>query len=75
MGDDFLEVIGGIKQKDSATKIKTSMDHRIAMSFLVMGLTMEGGTEIDDTSMIATSFPEFEKIFENFGSGFSEVIS
>ncbi|MBP7710279.1 MAG: 3-phosphoshikimate 1-carboxyvinyltransferase [Rickettsiales bacterium] len=73
MGDDFLEVVGGVKQQKNAAKISTSMDHRIAMSFLVMGLMLEGGTEIDDASMIATSFPNFEKIFEDFGSGF-EVI-
>ncbi len=73
MGDDFLEVVGGVKQQKNAVKISTAMDHRIAMSFLVMGLMMEGGTEIDDASMIATSFPNFEKIFEDFGSGFEGV--
>jgi 3-phosphoshikimate 1-carboxyvinyltransferase len=71
MGDDSLEVEGGIKQQKSAIKITTSMDHRIAMSFLVMGLAMEGGVEIDDTSMIKTSFPNFEKIFADFGIKFS----
>ncbi|MBU6140062.1 MAG: 3-phosphoshikimate 1-carboxyvinyltransferase [Proteobacteria bacterium] len=64
MGDDYLEVQGGIKQQKFPAKITTSMDHRIAMSFLVMGLTMEGGVEIDDVSMIKTSFPNFETIFD-----------
>ncbi len=73
MGDDFLEVQGGINQPKSAVKITTAMDHRIAMSFLVMGLMLENGTEIDDASMIATSFPSFEKIFSDFGSGFEEI--
>ena len=73
MGDDYLEVKGGIKQQKNAVKISTSMDHRIAMSFLVMGLMMENGTEIDDASMIATSFPTFEKIFDEFGSGFTAL--
>lgn len=63
MGDDFLEVFGGITQQKNVIKISTAMDHRIAMSFLVMGLLMENGVEIDDSSMIATSFPNFEKIF------------
>lgn len=71
---DFLEVEGGISpQKNpvkNPVKIATAMDHRIAMSFLVMGLVMENGIEIDDASMIATSFPTFEKIFEGFGSKF-----
>lgn len=70
MGDDYLEVTGGIKQSDKLAKITTSMDHRIAMSFLVMGLTMEGGCEIDDVSMIQTSFPNFENIFSGFGINF-----
>lgn len=74
MGDDFLEVQGGINQPKSPVKITTAMDHRIAMSFLVMGLMLENGTEIDDASMIATSFPSFEKIFTDFGSGF-ELLS
>ncbi len=74
MGDDYLEVAGGIKQSDKLAKITTAMDHRIAMSFLVMGLTMEGGVEIDDVSMIKTSFPNFENIFNNFGINFNSKI-
>jgi 3-phosphoshikimate 1-carboxyvinyltransferase len=73
MGDDSLEINGGIKQQKNPVKIVTAMDHRIAMSFLVMGLLMEGGVEIDDASMIATSFPTFEKIFDDFGIGFEAV--
>jgi 3-phosphoshikimate 1-carboxyvinyltransferase len=73
MGDDFLEVKGGIKQPKQAAKISTSLDHRIAMSFLVMGLMMENGVEIDDASMIATSFPNFEKIFADFGVSFEAL--
>jgi 3-phosphoshikimate 1-carboxyvinyltransferase len=71
MGDDYLEVKGGISQPKNLVKIVTAMDHRIAMSFLVMGLVMENGIEIDDASMIATSFPTFEKIFADFGTVFS----
>lgn len=73
MGDDFLEVQGGISQPREIVKVKTAMDHRIAMSFLVMGLTLENGVEIDDSEMIKTSFPTFEQIFSDFGCAF-EVI-
>jgi len=70
MGEDYLEVQGeihrGVRQQKSPAKIITSMDHRIAMSFLIMGLTMEGGVEIDDASMIKTSFPNFESILDSF---------
>jgi 3-phosphoshikimate 1-carboxyvinyltransferase len=63
MGDDNLEIIGGIKKLDNIPKITTYHDHRIAMSFYILGLTMENGLEIDDTSMINTSFPEFLSLF------------
>lgn len=63
MGDDYLEVQGGVKQQKELVKVATAMDHRIAMSFLIMGLVMEGGVEVDDVSMIKTSFPNFENIF------------
>lgn len=68
--DDSLEIKGGISQQKNLIKITTAMDHRIAMSFLVMGLAMENGVEVDDSSMIATSFPTFEKIFADFGCEF-----
>lgn len=64
MGDDNLEIIGGIKKLNNIPKITTHHDHRIAMSFYILGLTMENGLEIDDTSMINTSFPEFLSLFE-----------
>jgi 3-phosphoshikimate 1-carboxyvinyltransferase len=67
MKEDSLEINGGFKQQKQKIKVITAMDHRIAMSFLVMGLVMENGVEIDDSSMIATSFPDFEKIFSQLG--------
>lgn len=70
MGDDFLEVVGGVDQPKTLVNITTAMDHRIAMSFLIMGLTLENGVEIDDSEMIHTSFPSFEKIFADFGCAF-----
>ena len=70
ISDDFLEVQGEILQPKVKVQIATSMDHRIAMSFLVMGLSLDNGLEIDDGSMIATSFPNFTKIFEDFGCEF-----
>ena len=71
MGDDSLEVEGGINQPKDIVKITTAMDHRIAMSFLIMGMKLENGLEIDDAAVIATSFPTFEKIFADFGCEFS----
>ncbi len=65
MGDDDLEIIGGIRSLDNIPRITTYHDHRIAMSFFILGLTMKNGIEIDDTSMISTSFPNFLNLFRN----------
>ena len=48
--------------------IATQMDHRIAMSFLVMGLASKRAVRIDDGSMIATSFPNFEMLMSGLGA-------
>ena len=72
IGEDSLEVFGGIKQQSKTIKIKTYMDHRIAMSFLIMGLNLENGIEIDDCNIINTSFPGFTKLFNNFGINFHQ---
>ena len=39
--------------------VSVNMDHRIAMSFLVLGLSAERAIGIDDESAIATSYPNF----------------
>jgi 3-phosphoshikimate 1-carboxyvinyltransferase len=44
------------------------MDHRIAMSFLVMGLASERPVGVDDTSFIATSFPSFVPMMRGLGA-------
>ncbi len=43
------------------------------MSFLVMGLAAEASVAVDDTAMIATSFPEFRSLMERIGARFGEV--
>jgi 3-phosphoshikimate 1-carboxyvinyltransferase len=48
--------------------VTSHMDHRIAMSFLVMGLASKSPVSVDDSSMIATSFPEFEDLLRGFGA-------
>jgi 3-phosphoshikimate 1-carboxyvinyltransferase len=44
------------------------MDHRIAMSFIVMGLGAQKPVTIDDASMIATSFPDFTNLMRGLGA-------
>jgi 3-phosphoshikimate 1-carboxyvinyltransferase len=44
------------------------MDHRIAMSALVMGLGSEQPIGIDDAAFIATSFPGFVDLMQSLGA-------
>jgi 3-phosphoshikimate 1-carboxyvinyltransferase len=47
---------------------RTHIDHRIAMSFLVLGLAAQKPVSIDDGSPIATSFPVFEGLMAGLGA-------
>ena len=49
-------------------KVETHMDHRIAMSFLVMGLASEKPVAVDDASFVATSFPDFTGLMRKLGA-------
>ncbi|MEZ5892550.1 MAG: 3-phosphoshikimate 1-carboxyvinyltransferase [Parvularculaceae bacterium] len=66
-GPDWLRVKGAGGMKGGG-RVKTHHDHRIAMSFLVAGLASEHPIEIDDASMIATSFPEFFRLMRGLGA-------
>ena len=66
VGDDYLEIKGGFAMQENPVPISTAMDHRIAMSFSIMGLCLENGIILDDDEIIKTSFPEFEKILSRF---------
>ena len=48
--------------------VATHLDHRIAMSFLVMGLAAERPVTVDDRTMVATSFPEFFGLMAGLGA-------
>ncbi|MBN7778563.1 3-phosphoshikimate 1-carboxyvinyltransferase [Nitratireductor aquimarinus] len=68
-GEATLRVTGrpGGKGLGGGT-VKTHLDHRIAMSFLVMGLASEKPVTIDDQAMIATSFPDFTALMTRLGA-------
>ena len=59
MGEDSLTIYGKGTAPKGGAKIETALDHRIAMSFLVMGLASEKPVTIDDIAPVATSFPNF----------------
>ena len=48
--------------------VATHIDHRIAMSFLVLGLVSQKPISVDDGSPIATSFPVFEDLMRDLGA-------
>ncbi|NML75373.1 3-phosphoshikimate 1-carboxyvinyltransferase [Rhizobium sp. S-51] len=48
--------------------VATHLDHRIAMSFLVMGLVSQHPVTVDDTTMIATRFPSFMDLMTGLGA-------
>ena len=71
-GDDWLEVDGAPDVKGGGF-VKTGMDHRIAMSFLVLGLASDNPVTIDDGNIIATSFPGFEDLMRGIGCQIEEA--
>lgn len=64
--EDGLVVTGGAGVPGGAT-VTTHLDHRIAMSFLVLGLVSREPVSVDDDAMIATSFPGFAGLLNGLG--------
>ena len=67
-GDDLI--VTGAPVVRGGGVVATHLDHRIAMSFLVMGLASQQPMQVDDASMIATSFPTFRPEMERLGAQF-----
>ena len=68
-GDDLV-VEGGDGDVAGGGRVVTHLDHRIAMSFLVMGLAARRAMAIDDETMIATSYPSFTADMARLGASF-----
>ena len=72
-GEDWLAVTGrpdgkGLGAQDHTAVVPTHLDHRIAMSFLVLGMAAEHGARVDDAETIRTSFPQFVGLMEALGA-------
>ena len=61
---------GAATRRSRRRAVQTHLDHRIAMSFLVMGLASDKAMAVDDSRMIATSFPAFRALMERLGAQF-----
>jgi 3-phosphoshikimate 1-carboxyvinyltransferase len=68
-GDDLI--VEGRGHVPGGGLVATHMDHRIAMSALVMGLAADKPVKVDDTAFIATSFPDFIPMMRSLGAEFS----
>jgi 3-phosphoshikimate 1-carboxyvinyltransferase len=67
-GDDLI--VEGRGEVKGGGLIETHMDHRIAMAFLTLGLGARKPITVDDTSIIATSFPDFVTLMTKLGAEF-----
>jgi 3-phosphoshikimate 1-carboxyvinyltransferase len=68
-GDDLI--VHGRGEAPGGGLVATHLDHRIAMSFLVLGLASRKPMAVDDSRMIATSFPAFRPLMESLGARFA----
>jgi 3-phosphoshikimate 1-carboxyvinyltransferase len=67
MGADNLIVHGTGAPPQGGGLVVTHLDHRIAMSFLVLGLASREPVAVDDGSPIDTSFPGFSRLMNELG--------
>ena len=68
-GEDWWTVTGlGHGNVPGGATCATHLDHRIAMSFLILGLATRKPVSIDDGAPIATSFPVFESLMATLGA-------
>jgi 3-phosphoshikimate 1-carboxyvinyltransferase len=68
-GDDLI--VHGRGHVPGGGLVATHMDHRLAMSALVMGLASDRPVKVDDATFIATSFPGFADMMRRLGGDLS----
>ncbi len=69
-GDDLI-VEGSGGAVPGGGLVRTHLDHRIAMSFLCLGLASQAPMTVDDQTMIATSYPSFKADLRALGADLS----
>ncbi|PCI31853.1 MAG: 3-phosphoshikimate 1-carboxyvinyltransferase [Alphaproteobacteria bacterium] len=64
--DDGMTVTGS-EANTGGAQVKTHLDHRIAMSFLILGMRTDSPVTVDDGTVIETSFPGFRTLMNGLG--------
>ncbi|HKT16440.1 MAG TPA: 3-phosphoshikimate 1-carboxyvinyltransferase [Stellaceae bacterium] len=70
---DTLIVEGKGARPEGGAMIEAALDHRIAMSFLVLGMAARRPVRIDNGATIATSFPGFVTAINALGGAIAEA--
>ena len=74
--DDSIRIEGTANNVRGGGSIEAKLDHRIAMSFMIMGMASRNPVVIDDVSSVATSFPEFISLMNQAGANiYDEKVS
>jgi len=61
-------IVEGRPAVAGGARVQTAGDHRIAMSFLVLGMAARSPVSVDEAGMIATSFPGFSALMASLGA-------
>ncbi len=74
-GQDSLTIHGTGHPPQGGAMIAVDLDHRIAMSFLVLGGATGDPVAVDDAAPIDTSFPGFADLMNGLGLRIADVIT
>ena len=66
--DDNLIINGNVEGPKGGALIETNLDHRIAMSSIILGMVSDEPIKVDDTETIKTSFPDFIELMKKLGA-------
>ena len=70
-GDDLI--VHGTAHPQGGGLVETHMDHRLAMSALVFGQITAEPMQVDDSSFIDTSFPDFVPLMRRLGAAIAAL--